>query len=62
MEGLSEAQQYGRVEHDAMAGEHPVMFAYTCDMPRISRFNIGLRANRDTVLLLLSRGSSKTDL
>lgn len=46
MEGLSEAQQYGRVEHDAMAGEHPVMFAYTCDMPRIRRFNIGLRANR----------------
>lgn len=46
MEGLSEAQQYGRVEHDAIDGEYPVMFAYTCDMPRIRRFNIGLRANR----------------
>jgi hypothetical protein len=46
MEGLSEAQQYGHVEHDAMDRECPVLFGYTCDMPRIRRFNIGLRANR----------------
>lgn len=45
MEGLSEAQQYGRVEHDAMDRECPVLFGYTCDMPRIKRFSAGLRAN-----------------
>ena len=46
LEGLSEAQRYGRVESDAVDGECPVLFGYTCDMPRIRRFNIGLRANR----------------
>ena len=45
LEGLTEAQQYGRVEHDAMDGKRPVLFGYTCDMPRIRRFSIGLRAN-----------------
>ena len=29
-----------------MDRECPVLFGYTCDMPRIRRFNIGLRANR----------------
>lgn len=46
LEGLSEAQRYGRVESDAVDGECLVLFGYTCDMPRIRRFNIGLRANR----------------
>ena len=45
IEGLSEAQQYGRVENDAVDGECPVLFGYTCDMPRIKRFSAGLRAN-----------------
>lgn len=30
------------VENDAMDGEAPVLFAYTCDMPRIRRFDTSL--------------------
>ena len=30
------------VENDAMDGEEPVLFAYTCDMPRIQRFDTAL--------------------
>lgn len=45
-EGLSGPQQYGLVENDAMDGEEPVLFGYTCDMPRIKRFNAGLNAHR----------------
>lgn len=30
------------VENDAMDGENPVLFAYTCDMPRIRRFDTAL--------------------
>ncbi|MCI9289502.1 MAG: hypothetical protein HFF23_08450 [Oscillospiraceae bacterium] len=40
LEGLSEAQRYGRVESDAVDGECLVLFGYTCDMPRIRRFNV----------------------
>jgi len=31
------------VENDAMDGEEPVLFAYTCDMPRIQRFDTSLK-------------------
>ena len=31
------------VENDAMDGERPVLFAYTCDMPRIKHFDSGLK-------------------
>lgn len=30
------------MENDAMSGQDPVLFAYTCDMPRIRRFNTAL--------------------
>ncbi|MEY8420019.1 hypothetical protein AALA83_12185 [Oscillospiraceae bacterium 44-5] len=30
------------VENDAMHGDSPVLFAYTCDMPRIKRFDTAL--------------------
>lgn len=30
------------VENDAMDGDEPVLFAYTCDMPRIKRFDNAL--------------------
>ena len=30
------------VENDAMDGDSPVLFAYTCDMPRIKRFDTAL--------------------
>ena len=30
------------VENDAMDGDSPVLFAYTCDMPRIRRFHAAL--------------------
>ena len=30
------------IENDAMDGETPVLFAYTCDMPRLRRFNAAL--------------------
>ena len=41
-EGLSPPQPGLVVEHDAMDGDDPVLFAYTCDMPRIKRFNNAL--------------------
>lgn len=45
LEGLSEARENWLVENDAMDGETPVLFGYTCDMPRIRRFCGGLRAH-----------------
>ena len=42
------SQDYGpprpgwMIENDAMDGEIPVLFAYTCDMPRLRRFNAAL--------------------
>ena len=41
-EDLSEAQPGLVVENDAMDGDEPVLFAYTCDMPRIKRFDNAL--------------------
>lgn len=39
------------MENDAMDGEVPVLFAYTCDMPRIYRFNAALdRSGRSGML------------
>lgn len=43
LEGLSEARENWFVVNDAMDGETPVLFGYTCDMPRIRRFCGGLR-------------------
>ena len=45
-QGLDPARPNWAVVNDAMDGDSPVLFGYTCDMPRIRRFNIGLRANR----------------
>lgn len=36
------------VENDAMDGESPVLFAYTCDMPRIRRFDTALELHGKT--------------
>lgn len=36
------------VENDAMDGESPVLFAYTCDMPRIKRFDTALELHGKT--------------
>lgn len=41
-QGLSAPRQYWLVENDAMDGDEPVLFGYTCDMPRIERFYGGL--------------------
>jgi len=41
MEGYTESRIW-RVENDAMDGDTPVLFGYTCDMPRIKRFANGL--------------------
>lgn len=45
LEGLSEARENWLVGNDAMDGETPVLFGYTCDMPRIKRFCDGLQAH-----------------
>lgn len=45
LEGLSEARENWIVVNDAMDGETPVLFGYTCDMPRIRRLCGGLRAH-----------------
>lgn len=39
------------VENDAMDGDEPVLFAYTCDMPRIKRFDnaLGLHEKMGTL-------------
>ncbi len=36
------------VENNAMDGESPVLFAYTCDMPRIKRFDAALKLHGKT--------------
>lgn len=42
-EDLADARPGWGVEHDAVAeGDMPVLFAYTCDMPRIRRFDTAL--------------------
>lgn len=40
--GYSEARPDGAMENDAMDGESPVLFGYTCDVPRITRFSSAL--------------------
>lgn len=45
MQGLSEPRQYWLVENDAMDGEDPVLFGYTCNMPRIKRFSDGVNTH-----------------
>lgn len=44
-QGLSEARVNWAVENDAMDGDVPVLFGYTCDMPRIRRFCDGLQTH-----------------
>ncbi len=41
-EGLSKFQSDWLMPNDAMDGDCPVLFAYTCDMPRIKRFASGV--------------------
>ena len=41
-EDLSPAQPGLVMENDAMDGDDPVLFGYTCDMPRIKRFDNAL--------------------
>jgi len=41
--GFQPARPSWVVENDAMDGEHPVLFAYTCDMRRIKHFDSGLK-------------------
>lgn len=50
MEGYAESRIW-RVENDAMDGDTPVLFGYTCDMPRIKRFANGLEIHRLTGML-----------
>lgn len=47
-EGLSPSQPGQVIENDAMDGGCPVLFAYTCDMPRIKRFDNALRIHGRT--------------
>ena len=42
MQDLVGSRPHWLVENDAMDGEDPVLFGYTCDMPRIKRFIDGL--------------------
>jgi len=44
-EGLSEARPNWLMPNDAMDGDVPVLFAYTCDMPRIRCFANGVRVH-----------------
>ncbi|MDD4509471.1 MAG: hypothetical protein PHY23_00910 [Oscillospiraceae bacterium] len=41
--GLGEARPGWAVENDAFDGEHPVLFGYLCNLPRIMRFDTALR-------------------
>lgn len=41
-EDLAPARPGFVVENDAMEGDSPALFAYTCDLPRIKRFDNGL--------------------
>lgn len=40
------------VENDAMDGEEPVLYAYTCDMPRIKRFDTALELHEKVGTLI----------
>lgn len=40
------------VDNDAMDGEEPVLFAYTCDMPRIQKFDTALELHGKVGTLL----------
>ncbi len=40
------------VENDAMDGEDPVLYAYTCDMPRIRRFDTALELHEKVGTLI----------
>lgn len=42
---LFEVRANWSMENDAMDGKDPVLFGYTCDMPRIKRFCIGLQTH-----------------
>lgn len=50
MEGYAESRTW-RIENDAMDGGTPVLFGYTCDMPRIKRFANGLKIHGPTGML-----------
>lgn len=43
IQGLSEPRSNWYAEHDALDGDAPVLFGYTCDMPRIRRFVAALQ-------------------
>lgn len=45
---LSSCRSDWVVENDAMDGDSPVLFAYTCDMPRIKRFDTALEMHGKT--------------
>lgn len=49
--GLSSPHPDWAVENDAMEGDSPVMFGYTCDVPRIKRFSyfLGLQNQMGTL-------------
>lgn len=46
--GFDPARSNWMVENDAIDGDKPVLFAYTCDMPRICRFNAALESRGQT--------------
>lgn len=46
MEGLSAPRPNWIMPNDAMDGDTPVLFAYTCDMPRIKRFVGGVKMHK----------------
>lgn len=45
MQDLANPQPHWLVENDAMDVENPVLFGYTCDMPRIKRFSNGVNVH-----------------
>lgn len=47
-EDLSDCRPGWVVENDAMDNDSPVLFAYTCDMPRIRRFDTALELHGKT--------------
>lgn len=47
-QGLSDPQPGLVVDNDAMDGDSPVLFGYTCDMPRIKRFDSALHIHGRT--------------
>ena len=45
-QGLSPRRPDWVVDNDAMDGDDPVLFAYTCDMPRIRKFDTALELHK----------------